>query len=262
MANKGEVQARRSAPEPHLQTLWGGGRLCCAGVPGEAEWKISDGWVEMELDELADLIQTRRSIRRWQEREVPDELIRRALEIATWAPNGGNRQNWQFVVVKDRQLINRLADAVQAKSDLIVSWPEAEQFREAATRWQRTSAFFRRAPVCIAALMGKYQSTADLILAARGASDPAALEMIAARERGASRLQSVAAAISYLLLVFHQMGLGACWMAGPQQAKREIETLLEAPADMDFVALIPVGYPAEEPRSEGRRPLDEVVRFY
>jgi nitroreductase len=73
-----------------------------------------------------------------------------------------------------------------------------------------------------------------------------------------SRIQSVASAIAYLLLVLHQMGLGAVWMTGPTQAKDEIEKILKVPPGIDIVAFIPVGYPDEEAISRGRKPVSEV----
>jgi nitroreductase len=63
-----------------------------------------------------------------------------------------------------------------------------------------------------------------------------------------------------LLLGLHQQGLGACWMAGPQQAKSEIESILGVPSEYEFVALVPVGWPAEEKVGAPRKPLDEVVK--
>ncbi|MHB1415385.1 MAG: nitroreductase family protein [Chloroflexota bacterium] len=215
----------------------------------------------MDYAELAALVKERRSVRRYEDRDVPDEMIMRALELAVWAPNGGNHQSWAFYVVKDRHLITQMADAVRARTELIASWPEAEGFGDVVERWRSTSDFFRAAPVCIAVMMGNYASIADRILGSRGTGDAAAREMIEARETGSSRLQSVAAAINTLLLALQQEGLGTCWMAGPQQAKREIEELLAVPGDLDFVALVPVGFPAETPTARPRRPMDEVVRF-
>ncbi len=216
----------------------------------------------MDFAELAELIQTRRSVRQWQDRDVPDELIARALELAVWAPNGGNRQPWRFLVIKNRALIGRMADAVRAATDLMASWPEARELGPAVQRWRVTSDFFRQAPVCIAALVGNYESIADRLLALRGTGDPAARDMQEARRLGSSRLQSASAAIMQLLLALHLQGLGTCWMTGPQQATAEIERLLAVPPDVHFIALIPVGYPAGTPKPGWRRPLEEVVQFY
>lgn len=215
----------------------------------------------MEFESLANLVKTRRSIRRYQEEDVPEELIVKAIDLATWAPNGGNFQPWQFWVVKNRKLIDAMADAMDARSQLMASWPESAEFREHAERWVKVGAFFRHAPACIAVMVGGYQSIADKLLAARGASDPAAQEMTEWRRFGASRLQTIGGAVMTLLLSLHQQGLGACWMAGPQQAKGDIEAVLEVPEGWEFVALIPVGWPAEEKQGAPRKPLNEVVRI-
>ncbi len=78
------------------------------------------------------------------------------------------------------------------------------------------------------------------------------------RNTADSRVQSVASAIAHLLLVLHQVGLGAVWMTGPMQAKSEIEAILKIPEGLDLVAFIPIGYPDETPVSRGRKPVSEV----
>lgn len=214
----------------------------------------------MQYDDLFELARTRRSIRKYRPDDVPEEMLLKAIDLATWAPNGGNFQPWRFWVIKNRDLIHKMADAVDDRSRLMASWPEAEPFREHAERWVRVGGFFRHAPACIAVMVGGYQSIADRLLAARGTDDPAAAEMIEWRRFGASRLQTIGGAVMLLLLALHQQGLGACWMAGPQQAKGEIEQILGVPEGWEFVALVPVGYPAEEKVGAPRKPLDEVVR--
>lgn len=185
----------------------------------------------------------------------------KAIDLATWAPNGGNRQPWQFWVIKNPDVIGQIADAVDARSRLMASWPEAAAYPADVERWNRVSAFFRHAPACIAVMVGGYESLADKLIKARGESDPAAREMLEWRRFGASRIQSIGAAVQNLLLALHQQGLGACWMAGPQQAKGEIEALLGVPPEFEFVALVPVGWPAEEKSPGPRKPMEEVVRF-
>ena len=216
----------------------------------------------IDFAELGEAIKTRRSVRKFQDKPVPEDLLLKALELATWAPNGGNYQPWRFLIVSNRNLINQMADAVKAKTEVIASWPEAKQCGEVVERWRKTSDFFRGAPVCIAVLMSKYSSIADQILRARGEADPMGREIRSYRQLGDSTLQSVAAAITYLLLILHYFGLGTTWMAGPQQAKKEIEQLLGVPADWNFVDLIPVGYSAETPKAPPRKAVGDVVQFF
>ena len=50
-------------------------------------------------------IKDRRSIRKYQQEEIPQELLEEVLGTALWAPSGMNRQDWELVVVrgKDRE---------------------------------------------------------------------------------------------------------------------------------------------------------------
>ena len=214
----------------------------------------------MDIQELEKIIKGRRSIRRWKSQDVPDELLRKAVELATWAPNGGNFQGWRFVVIKNRQVIENMANAVQAVADKIGSWPESAAWPEEMERARKNAAYFRNAPVCIATFVGRYQSPIDKALEVRGASDPEAGEIRAFRRTAPTSIQSIAAAVTTLLLVFQQMGLGAVWLGAPQMATKEITALLTVPAGMDLTSLIAVGYPDESPRRE-RKPVDEVMEF-
>ena len=216
----------------------------------------------VRLEELSELIKTRRSIRKFQDEPVPEDLLIKALELATWAPNGGNQQAWRFGIITNKELIQKMGDAVKSKTELMASWPEAQQFGETLSRWRQTSDFFRDAPACIAVFMGRYSSIADQILRARAETDTVAREIRSCREIGKSSLQSAAAAIAYINLLLHYFGLGSTWMAGPLQAKKEIEELLQSPPEWDFVGLIPVGYAAEIPTPPPRKPIGEVIQFF
>lgn len=213
----------------------------------------------IDLEALGELIRTRRSVRKYQDRPVPEELLLQAIELATWAPNSGGKQGWHFHVVTNRERIQQVAEAVQQVTETMATWPESDAVREAIERWRITCAFFRSAPAIIAVSMADYISVTDRLVHAREEFDPLAAAVAEARRIGASRLQTAAGAVAYLLLVLHAMGLGACWMAGPQQAKGEIETLLGIPSDHQFVALVPVGYPAEDPAPRPRKALEQMV---
>ncbi len=212
----------------------------------------------MEFMDLEKLIKGRRSIRCWHDKEVPEELLLKAIKLATWAPNGANQQIWHFYVIVNRDTIISIADAVQASAEQIASWPEADKFKADADRMRERASLFRDAPAAIAVGASQYRSALDQILAAREKIDSQAGKIQGGRNISNSRIQSVASAIAYLLLILHQMGLGAVWMTGPMQAKGEIEKILRVPAEVDIIAFIPVGYPAESPAPKERRPIEEV----
>ena len=55
---------------------------------------------------------------------MPESLLIEAIETATWAPNSDNAQNWRFFIILDKQVINAVADAIQAGIKTMMSWPE------------------------------------------------------------------------------------------------------------------------------------------
>jgi nitroreductase len=214
----------------------------------------------MDTKALEELVKGRRSIRQWKKKEVTDDLLKKAVELATWAPNGGNYQGWHFIIIKSRDLIEKMANAVQSISDRIAGWPEAKEWQEDVDRYRKSGSFFRNAPVCIAALTGEYQSVMDKVLLSRESFDPQARQVLTFRRSAPTGIQSVAAAVATMLLAFHQMGLGAVWLVAPLMAKKEIETLLRVPANLSLICLVAVGYPDESPQKE-RKPLEQVIEF-
>jgi nitroreductase len=50
---------------------------------------------------LYEAMRTTRAVRRLRPDPIPDAVLARVLEAATWAPSGGNRQPWRIVVVRD-----------------------------------------------------------------------------------------------------------------------------------------------------------------
>lgn len=222
----------------------------------------------MDSSELAELIKSRRSIRIWQDKPVDEQLLIKAIELATWAPNGANRQNWYFYVILNRDTIQAIADASQAGRNYMASWPQMAQSVSApppastpqaapSPAAPRRSAL-SSAPALIAVGTRQIENPQEKIFIERAKVDDRAAKMLQWNNTLNPRIQSVAAAIAYLLLVLHQMGLGAVWMTGPlPQSKGDVEEILKAPDDMDIIALIPVGYPDESPTRD-RKPVSEV----
>jgi len=62
---------------------------------------------------IIDLIKDRRSIREYVKRDIPYEDILEIIEAARWAPSSGNLQNWYFVIVKNRENIEKIAKATR-----------------------------------------------------------------------------------------------------------------------------------------------------
>jgi nitroreductase len=214
----------------------------------------------MDLQDLERLIKGRRSIRQWKRDDVSDELLKKAIELATWAPNGGNYQGWHFIIVKRKEMIEKMGNAVQSIADKIASWPEAISQQEEMKRYPMNASYFKNAAACIGVFAAEYQSPLDRVLIARESFDQEAKEILACRRSAPTAVQSAAAAVTTMLLAFHQMGLGAVWLGAPLMAKKEIEAILNAPTGLSLICLVAVGYPNESPQRD-RRPVDQVLNF-
>lgn len=64
----------------------------------------------MQAQQVLELIRSRRSVRKFSDRPVDDELVAQVLEAGRWAPSGMNNQPWRFLVVRDPELKARIAE--------------------------------------------------------------------------------------------------------------------------------------------------------
>ena len=91
-------------------------------VYGEYETIVNEGkeiynlefdYNELDSEAVLYAIKTRRSIRRWKNKPVPKELVRKVIEAAQWAPSACNRQSTRYIVLEDesqKQLLVNLRE--------------------------------------------------------------------------------------------------------------------------------------------------------
>jgi len=177
------------------------------------------------------ILGSRRSIRRYRDEPVPEELIKRLLEAAAWAPSAHDRQPWRFAIVKEASTRERLGHAMGERllADLAAEGQDAE---EAARRAERSRQRVVTAPVLLLVCMTM-----------AGSSCPAG--RVRAQREHHMAAQSVAAAIENLLLAASAEGLGACWVGAPLYCPDTVSDALSLPEDWEPQALITLGYPAE-----------------
>jgi nitroreductase len=203
--------------------------------------------------ELMQAIKERRSIRRFTEETVDESDLLEILDAARWAPNAGHQQLWQLVVIKNKEIIQKMVRAVTAQYDFL---SEKLGLTNELTGNKSNAVLFGGAPVTIAVFMKPYESKTNEVLKQLGCT-----ELEIQRLRGQSDLQSVAAAIQNLLLAAHAKGYGTCWMCAPLLASREIEKILAIKEPWQLKALIPIGKPLIKPHSSTRKELEEITTF-
>ncbi|MCP4021598.1 MAG: hypothetical protein GY729_07135 [Desulfobacteraceae bacterium] len=59
--------------------------------------------------EFSQLLTSRRSIRNFENKSVPVELITQMIKESTLAPNAGNQQTWKFIIVNNIEMIQRIS---------------------------------------------------------------------------------------------------------------------------------------------------------
>jgi len=169
--------------------------------------------------QVFEAIKERRSIRKYKPDPVPEKKLQTIFEAARLAPSAGNRQPWRFVVVKDKYIRKKLAEAADRQM------------------------FVAEAPVVVAVFgdpedsPGGYRQ--DPIVAYK--QDP----MIAVEHM-------------CLEAVELGLGTCWVGPASPNYDVPKIKKLLNVPKRMYMICLLPIGYPAEFPPHRERKPLGEI----
>ena len=97
--------------------------------------------------ELEETIKNRRSIRKYQNTDVPNELIEDLIECARLAPSAKNRQPWKFLIVKNNTK-NQIAD-IMIKNEENSNVNLEEQIYKAHSSVINTAQIIKEAPVLI-----------------------------------------------------------------------------------------------------------------
>lgn len=60
---------------------------------------------------VSEAILTRRSVRSYKDKEIPEEKLQKVIESARMAPSARNKQDWKFVIVQDEEVKNKIQEA-------------------------------------------------------------------------------------------------------------------------------------------------------
>lgn len=207
----------------------------------------------MELDRA---LRTTGAVREFSPDPVPDDVVYRLLDMARFAPSGGNRQAWRVILVKAPDIRVRLRDlylrgwyeylAIGAAG--LVPWaPRTDRVAEQAAlrASERVAAEAARGPGGFAEHLDR--APVILILLAD-------LRALAAVDRDLDRYTLVGGASIYplawsILLAAHGAGLGGVITTMLVRSEDEVCQLLGVPADWVVAGALALGYPAG-----GRRP--------
>jgi coenzyme F420-0:L-glutamate ligase / coenzyme F420-1:gamma-L-glutamate ligase len=193
---------------------------------------------------LLELIQARRSIRRYSSQPIPRDWIDQMLNAAIWAPSAHNRQPWRFVVIEQADTKVQLATSMGARlqHDLSADHvPQAIIDKDVSRSYDRITS----APIIIVVCM----TVADMDVYSDDKRN---------HYESVMAIQSSAMAGQNLLLMAQELGLGACWMCAPLFCPDVVQSALDLPEDWQAQGMITLGFPAQT-REKTRKPLESSI---
>jgi F420 biosynthesis protein FbiB-like protein len=183
-------------------------------------------------------IEARRSIRRFRDEPIPDEILNSVVRAATLAPSAKNRQPWRFVVVRE----DRRAEMVRVMLEGIERW--------------KTDGGDIGSSEATASIMA--QASVTVFVFNPDGMNPWLTHSSEQIIRNVLDTQSIGAAIQNMLLAALHLGLGSLWICDVFYAYEELRNWLGE--DGQMIAAISLGYPDETPSARPRKPLSEVIR--
>jgi nitroreductase len=176
------------------------------------------------MEQFLEFLKTRRSIRKYTDQKIPEEILNAVFEAVRWSPSWANTQCWEIAVVRDPDTRRQLQETIAPKNP--------------ATK------AITAAPVLIA-LCGKLNSSGFY-------------NDVVTTKFGDWFMYDLGIATQTLCLAAHAAGLGTVVVGLFDHARAG--RILNVPEGVELVSLIPMGYPAKTGAAPGRRKISEFVR--
>ena len=175
--------------------------------------------------EIIEGIQTRRSVRKFQDKAVPHDVLKQIIAAAAYAPSWKNTQISRYIAIEGRETIDKLA----------------EQY---------------------APFNARTLSTAPLLIAQTCVTKRSGYERDGSftTDRGAGwEMYDCGIAAQTFCLAAHEAGLGTVILGIFDRPA--LEKHLHVPEGQELVALIAVGYPDQEPAAPRRKAVSDLLTY-
>jgi len=187
----------------------------------------------MEIDDLLNLMSSQGTARHFKSDPVPEEHLKKILQAARWAPSGANTQPWDFIVVRDSKLKEKIAQIYvdtqkQAKrGDKAFPYHDVEESRK------------------------KFTNSPILIVVCADTRFMKAYPKVGYREEILN--VSMGAVIQSMMLAAKALGLALSWGTADTPSRNKLRELLEVPAHIRILEVLQLGFPAERVLPRFRR---------
>ena len=189
-----------------------------------------------------EMIKSRRTVRDFSEKNIPEGVIENAVKAAASAPSGANKEPWHFVIVKDPAVKKKIRVAAEKEEKEFYehrapdSW--LEDLNQFKTDWHKP--FLEQAPSLIIVFRQSY------------------INLGSTRRKNYYVNESVGIACGFLLAALHNAGLVT--LTHTPSPMGFLEKILKRPKNEKAFLLIPIGYPAENAKVPDliKKPYNEV----
>ena len=204
--------------------------------------------MDFDLQQTDELLSTTRAVRKRLdlERDVPDDLIMRCIELAEQAPSGGDIASRRWLVIRDTETKKRLADLYRSAggNDIIENSKNNAEYdnpkRKVLESASYLAANIERVPVLVLATVWGIHD---------GSGRPGLFDSV------------IQSAWSFCLAL-RARGLGSAWTTMHSRKSPEIAELLGIPDGVTQIVLLPVAWTiGTNFRPANRRPASEIVWF-
>jgi nitroreductase len=204
---------------------------------------------------LADAVMTQRAVRRVLPDPVDDVLVLKCIELALRAPTGNNGQNWEFIVVKDGRVKEKLAKRYRQAWKLqlgvvirrAVVRDESMAKIARAVQWQIDH--FTEIPVLVVACLrlGPREGRLPFVRMPHAAES--------------AYWGSIYPSVQNLLLAARAMGLGASVITLPLWSQTSARRLFNLPLSVIPCCMVPLGWPRGSYGPTTRKPVEQVTHL-
>ncbi|SKC76081.1 nitroreductase family protein [Maledivibacter halophilus] len=175
-----------------------------------------------------DIINERRSVRSYLEKNVCDSLIYKILEYGHSAPSAGNIQPWEFIIIRDEDRKKKIVDTTYIGNDSVNG---------------KSQDWLLSAPVFIVICGNRHR-----------------IEERYGKEAAKSILYlDTSACVENMLLGAVYLGLASCYVSGFRT--KELSETLSLPRDYEPIAIIPIGYSSEVCFKRPKIDIKEIIHY-
>lgn len=176
---------------------------------------------------MMESIESRRSIRKYEQKPVDDEILVQMLEAGILAPSGSNTQPWHYIVIKSAEMKKKIAETSHNQE------------------WMLSAPVYI---VCVADVRSRIMDAGEIYI-----DENSELEEVK------QIIRDTSISMENIVLAAAGLGIGTCIVAWFRQ--EEIRPVLNIPSDKYVVAVITAGYAAEAPKPRPRKKVNEVLHY-